>query len=101
MAAPKIPEPMRAVLGEMPADESAWAFEVKWDGVRALGAIVDGELHLRSSNGNDITPRYPELAGIVEQLDGHSAVVDGEVVRLDPNGRPDFGALQALSLIHI
>lgn len=95
MAAPKIPEPMRAVLGEMPADERDWAFEVKWDGVRALGAIVDGELHLRSSNGNDITPRYPELAGIVDELAGRSAILDGEVVRLDASGRPDFGALQA------
>ena len=91
---PRIPEPMRAVLGEMPADEREWAFEVKWDGVRALGSIADGELCLHSSNGNDITVRYPELAGIVDQLDGHTAVLDGEVVRLDAAGKPDFGALQ-------
>jgi bifunctional non-homologous end joining protein LigD len=90
-----MPEPMRAVLGEMPTDESDWAFEVKWDGVRALGSIDGGELRLASSNGNDITIRYPELVGIVDQLDGHSAVLDGEVVRLDPDGRPDFGMLQA------
>jgi bifunctional non-homologous end joining protein LigD len=86
---------MRAVLGEMPSDETGWAFEVKWDGVRALGSIVDGELSLASSNGNDITIRYPELGAIVDQLDGHSVVLDGEVVRLDGNGRPDFGMLQA------
>jgi len=86
---------MRAVLGEMPHDESAWAFEVKWDGVRALGSIADDELELASSNGKDISIRYPELTGIVEQLHGHSALLDGEVVRLDGNGRPDFGALQA------
>ena len=86
---------MRAVLGEMPVDESAWAFEVKWDGVRAMGSIRDGELELRSSNGKDITIRYPELAGVVDQLSGHSAVLDGEVVRLDENARPDFGMLQA------
>ncbi len=90
-----MPEPMRAVLGEMPSDESGWSFEVKWDGVRALGTIVDGELALFSSNGNDITVRYPELAGITRQLAGHAAVIDGEIVRLDPAGRPDFGALQA------
>jgi len=86
---------MRAVLGEMPANERDWAFEVKWDGVRALGSIADGALCLHSSNGNDITLRYPELAGIVDQLEGHAAVLDGEVVRLDASGRPDFGALQA------
>src|SRR4051794_2760419 len=86
---------MRAVLGDMPADQREWAFEVKWDGVRALGSVVDGELTLHSSNGNDITLRYPELAGIVDQLEGHSVVLDGEVVRLDADGRPDFGALQA------
>ena len=86
---------MRAVLGEMPADETEWAFEVKWDGVRALGSVVDGELSLASSNGNDITIRYPELHAIVDQLGAHSVVLDGEVVRLDPNGRPDFGMLQA------
>lgn len=86
---------MRAVLGEMPADESGWAFEVKWDGVRAMGAVQDGRLELRSSNGKDITIRYPELAGVVDQLAGHSAVLDGEVVRLDADARPDFGMLQA------
>jgi bifunctional non-homologous end joining protein LigD len=85
---------MRAVLGEMPHDRSDWTFEVKWDGVRALGVVRAGTLSLFSSNGNDITLRYPEVAGIVEQLGGHDAVIDGEIVQLDDEGRPDFGALQ-------
>jgi bifunctional non-homologous end joining protein LigD len=95
MAAPAIPEPMRAVTGDLPPDESGWAFEVKWDGVRVIGAVIDGELVLRSSNGRDITIRYPELAGIVDQFAGRSVVLDGEVVRLDESGRPNFGELQA------
>jgi bifunctional non-homologous end joining protein LigD len=72
-----------------------WAFEIKWDGVRAL-AYSDGEggLRIESRRGEDITARYPELAGLGEALAGHRAVLDGEIVAFDPNGRPSFQRLQ-------
>jgi bifunctional non-homologous end joining protein LigD len=85
---------MRAVVGELPADDGSWAYEVKWDGVRAIGFVGDGRVRLQSSNGHDITPRYPELAALGADLDGHDVVLDGEVVTFNEQGRPDFGLLQ-------
>jgi bifunctional non-homologous end joining protein LigD len=86
--------PMKAVTGTIPADETAWAFEIKWDGVRVLSGIDSGKVRLRSSNSNDITGRYPELQALGEALEGHSAILDGEVVAFDDQGRPSFGRLQ-------
>ena len=55
-------EPMLAAHGRRcRADDGRWAYEIKWDGVRALGYVEGGRLRLASRNGNDITPRYPEL----------------------------------------
>jgi bifunctional non-homologous end joining protein LigD len=83
-----------------------WAYEVKWDGVRALATVRDGALRLRSrpraagSTGNDVTPRYPELEEIGSVSAGGrppgngTYVIDGEVVMFDDAGRPSFPALQ-------
>ncbi|WP_222264089.1 non-homologous end-joining DNA ligase [Modestobacter marinus] len=87
--------PMLAALGELPpADDSRWGYEFKWDGVRALAHVRSGRLRLRARSGNDVTATYPELVPLPAVLHGHDAVVDGEVVALDPRGRPDFGLLQ-------
>jgi bifunctional non-homologous end joining protein LigD len=85
---------MLATMGTLPRQQSGYAFEVKWDGVRALSYVRDGSLHMESRNLLDITPRYPELAGLAEALDGRAAVLDGEVVAFGPDGKPSFGALQ-------
>lgn len=85
---------MLAVTGTLPADDGKWAFEVKWDGVRAVAYIADGRMRLESRNLLDITPRYPELYGLPAALDGHGVVLDGEVVTFDEAGRPSFGRLQ-------
>ena len=85
---------MKAVTGTLPADETSWAFEIKWDGVRVLSAIESDNVRLRSSNGNDITGRYPELQAFAEALAEHAVVLDGEVVAFDEEGRPSFGRLQ-------
>ncbi|RAN76752.1 ATP-dependent DNA ligase [Bacillus sp. SRB_336] len=74
---------------------SGWSLEYKWDGIRALAAISGGSARLTSRNGNDLTDVYPELAAeLAESLPADSAVLDGEIVALDPSGRPDFGVLQ-------
>lgn len=86
--------PMKAVTGKLPADENGWAFEIKWDGVRVLTSVTSAGVRLRSSRGNDITGRYPELRGLVDAIGGHSAIIDGEVVAFDEGGRPSFGRLQ-------
>ncbi|CAA9274865.1 MAG: DNA_ligase_IV_Ku-like [uncultured Blastococcus sp.] len=89
-----VPLPMLATAGELPADDAAWGYEFKWDGVRAVAAVHGGVLGLTSRKGTDITVRYPEVARLPAGLSGHDAVVDGEIVAMDAAGRPDFGALQ-------
>jgi bifunctional non-homologous end joining protein LigD len=79
---------------ELPADQPAWAFEPKWDGYRALGHLVGGGLRLRSRHGVDMAGWFPELAPLAAAAGGHACVLDGEVVALDPAGRPSFEALQ-------
>jgi bifunctional non-homologous end joining protein LigD len=86
--------PMLATAGELPADDDAFAYEIKWDGVRAMSYIRDGTMHVESRNLNDITNRYPEIHGLAEQLQHRAAVLDGEVVAFDESGRPSFGHLQ-------
>jgi bifunctional non-homologous end joining protein LigD len=96
-AAEPLPEkivPMMARLGSLPRDDDQWAFEIKWDGVRAICDSEPGRLRLHSRNLLDITPRYPEIGRLNRALSHHRAVLDGEVVALDGEGRPSFGALQ-------
>ena len=71
-----------------------WRFEGKWDGIRALATLGPAGLKLHSRAGNDFTHAYPELQELVELLDGHSGVLDGEIVALDANGRTSFSLLQ-------
>jgi bifunctional non-homologous end joining protein LigD len=91
---PQAPLPMLATAGQLPEDDAAWGYEFKWDGVRAVAAVRRGSLTLFSRKGTDITVRYPEVGRLPAALDGHDAVVDGEIVAMDAAGRPDFGALQ-------
>ncbi len=90
------PLPMLATAGSLPSPEEdeRWGYEFKWDGVRAVAAVHGGELALTSRKGTGITVRYPEVGRLPAALAGHDAVVDGEIVLLDADGRPDFGALQ-------
>jgi bifunctional non-homologous end joining protein LigD len=86
--------PMLARAGSLPADDREWAFEIKWDGVRAIAYSQPGELRLESRNLNDVTDSYPEIFGVNAALGSHSAVLDGEMVAFDGDGRPSFAALQ-------
>lgn len=85
--------PMRAVLGPLPHGND-WRYEVKWDGMRLLAHTDGDRLVLRTSNRLDATARFPELAGLVAALGDRPAIVDGELVALDAQGRPSFGELQ-------
>ncbi|HWX73705.1 MAG TPA: DNA ligase D, partial [Solirubrobacteraceae bacterium] len=86
--------PMLATAGKLPADDEHWAYEIKWDGVRALTHSTPGELRLYSRNLKEITGQYPELARLGRALSSHSAILDGEIVAFDAHGRPSFSALQ-------
>lgn len=87
--------PMLASSGPLPEDDGRWAYEVKWDGVRALVGIEDGRLSVTSRNGNDVSAGYPELAGLAEQLGRRQVLLDGEIVAFNAQGRTDFGLLQS------
>jgi bifunctional non-homologous end joining protein LigD len=87
-------EPMLARTGGLPRDDGRWAYEIKWDGVRALGYVSGGRLRLASRNGRDITPRYPELRELGRALGSREAVLDGEVIAFGDDGRPSFQRLQ-------
>ena len=86
--------PMLARAGRLPADDAGWAFEIKWDGVRAITYWRPGELRIESRNLNDVSARYPELRALGPQLGSREAVLDGEIVSFDEDGRPSFERLQ-------
>ncbi|MFF3867439.1 non-homologous end-joining DNA ligase [Micromonospora sp. NPDC001898] len=83
-------KPMLAMTGPLPAGAD-WAYEFKWDGVRALADITAGRQHLYARSGVEITAAYPELITLGEQVD--DALLDGEVVLLNQAGQPSFTAL--------
>lgn len=87
--------PMLCATGTMPlpSEEDRWAYEFKWDGVRALMRIESGTVRILSRVGNDVTASYPELTALADQLGDTPAMLDGEIVALR-HGRPSFSALQ-------
>ena len=87
-------KPMLATPGELPSDDAGWAFEIKWDGIRAILFVEGGRVRAHSRNDLDITASFPELADIGEFLGMAATVLDGEIVALGADGRPSFAALQ-------
>jgi bifunctional non-homologous end joining protein LigD len=86
---------MLATAGRLPGDDEPgrWAYEMKWDGVRALVHLEGGDLHVVSRSLRDVTASYPELRGLASAVDA-PCVLDGEVVAVDDRGRPSFSVLQ-------
>jgi bifunctional non-homologous end joining protein LigD len=88
-------KPMMAKLAAgVPQPDRGWAYEFKWDGVRAIVFSEGGTLRLISRTNEDITARYPEVRGIASALGSRSAILDGEIVALGPTGTPSFEQLQ-------
>ena len=84
---------MKATSGELPPGDG-WAYEVKWDGMRAL-AFVDGTtLRVQSANERDVTVSWPELADLPDAVPASTALLDGELVATDEAGQPSFSRLQ-------
>ena len=86
--------PMLAKLAPLPARDEGWAAEVKWDGVRAIAYCQPGRLELQTRNLNVVTSQYPEVRRLGRQLGSRDAVLDGELVAFDAEGRPSFERLQ-------
>ena len=93
---PRQIDPMLAKPGEVPeSDSDEWAYEIKWDGVRVLGYANHGKWRMLSRRQEEVTARYPELEGIAEAIGDRAAILDGEVVALDKDGRPRFQLIQS------
>jgi bifunctional non-homologous end joining protein LigD len=91
---PREIHPMLATLVGEPFDDPQWIYEVKWDGYRAVAFVKGGKPALVSRNQNDLTGEFPEIAGALSELPVESAIIDGEVVALDEEGRPSFSLMQ-------
>ena len=87
--------PMLAKVGKLPRDDAAYAYEVKWDGVRAIAHVDAGHVTLTGRRGTDFTPRYPEVRAMADALGARRLILDGEVVAFDADGRPSFELLQS------
>ncbi len=86
--------PMMARLSDLPKNDRDYGFEVKWDGVRTVACCEGGRVRLESRSLRDVTRQYPELGKLGRELGSRRAVLDGEIVALDEQGRPDFQRLQ-------
>jgi bifunctional non-homologous end joining protein LigD len=93
-ARPPTFEPMMAQPLAEPFDDEGWLFEVKWDGHRCLAALEQDGTRLTSRTARDVTGQFPELEELHRQLAARNAVVDGEIVAFDQEGRPSFERMQ-------
>jgi ATP-dependent DNA ligase len=85
--------PMLLLRTEKLPEGADWLYEIKLDGYRALAIKSDGKVELRSRNDNDFTIRHARLTAALASMPNET-VVDGEVVALDQDSKPSFGALQ-------
>lgn len=82
-----------ADANDLPSSQH-WAYEMKWDGVRAVCYLAGGQTKILSRRGRDVTASYPEIAEALAELQVTDAVLDGEIVAPDENKRPSFALLQ-------
>jgi bifunctional non-homologous end joining protein LigD len=86
--------PMLATPVEKAFDDPGWLFEIKWDGYRAVSFVDDGKVRLVSRNQTDLTGEFPELHELSKSIKAKNAVLDGEIVVLDDQGRASFSMMQ-------
>ena len=86
-------EPIEFMLSDISSTvpkSDKWMYEVKWDGIRAMVALDEGNMRIRSRNQNDITIAFPELLKPEDSFRANNALFDCEIVCLDKDGRPMF-----------
>jgi DNA ligase D-like protein (predicted ligase) len=83
-------EPMLADLSKTVPTGSDYLYEVKWDGIRALISVNEGQIKIRTRNNMDITSQFPELTAADKAFRTNNALFDAEIVFLDKTGRPEF-----------
>ncbi len=91
---PTVIQPMLATSVAKAFDNPDWLFEIKWDGYRAVAFIEDGRVRLVSRSQNDLTAQFPELGSLPKFVKAGRAILDGEIVALDDEGRPSFSLMQ-------
>ncbi len=82
--------PMLAQAADAPPVSNDYLYEVKWDGIRALVSIDEGETSIRGRNGTNLTTPFPELTRADQAFRATSALFDAEIVCLEADGRPNF-----------
>jgi bifunctional non-homologous end joining protein LigD len=94
-AKPHFISPMKPKLVVEPPEYGDWLYELKFDGIRAIGVKNGGKVSLVSRNEKKLDGRFPEIVDAMKNLPVHECVIDGEVVALDQQGRSSFQLLQA------
>ena len=83
-------EPMLSDIAEKPPVGDAYVYEVKWDGIRALISLEDGQIKIKTRNQNDVTKQFPELLAADKAFLATCGLFDAEIVCLDNEGKPQF-----------
>lgn len=83
-------EPMLARPAQRPPDSEDYVYEVKWDGIRAMISLDEGQMRIYGRNGMDFTKQFPELLLPEQAFRATSALFDGEIVCLEADGKPNF-----------
>lgn len=95
---PEFVEPMKAKLSDAPPKKGQWIYEIKFDGFRALALRGSDGARILSRNEKDLGAKFPEVMEAVSKLKVEDAILDGEIVALDPEGRSSFQLLQAYEM---
>jgi bifunctional non-homologous end joining protein LigD len=91
---PPFREPQKATLVDTVPAGSAWLHEMKYDGYRCLLSIGGGDAKVFTRSGLDWSDKFPEIADAARAMEAGSALLDGEIVKLDDQGNTGFSALQ-------
>jgi bifunctional non-homologous end joining protein LigD len=97
---PTVIHPMLATPTAKAFDNPDWLFEIKWDGYRAVAFVEDGRVRLVSRSQNDLTAQFSELGSLPKFVQAERAILDGEIVALDEEGRPSFSLMQQRTGFH-
>src|SRR5439155_9251338 len=92
-------QPMLAEVRPGPFSDPEWVFELKYDGFRAISGRDDGRAVIHYRRGSEATSVHPDLAAALRELPVEHALLDGEIVVLDEQGRPSFQRLQKRALL--
>lgn len=87
---------MLCKVAEKPFDDSEWAFEIKWDGYRAIADLSKDDIRLYSRNGIDFSKKFKKVTNSLK-LQEHQMILDGEIVAYDDKGKPNFQWLQQIA----